>query len=379
MSGGIYTTDKSKTLQSLADVVMDNLQNNQAPVYDSTLEIFTNQTVLTPSDLPSGSLGDVIISDGVNGLQGTSRLNVNPSNGDITGTLIRADTNNLDIAIGLQGGNNSGGSTIAIGFDSGNNTGEGAIAIGYEAGQNGQGEFSIAIGPETARDSQGEFCVAIGGEAGQNSQNDQAIAIGNSAGRNSQGQSAIAIGYEAATTNQGNNSIVINATGSALENTNANSCKIAPIRTSTGTSQPLTYDDTTKELFQQTTLTINEASSRVGIGTTTPAVRLDVGTGSIRGATEIVNQSTGAISATNCYGDTIYADTSGGTLTLPAGVVGMNLQTINASGGTITVAVQTGEYLDDTLNGTDNLSTSGSKPHVHKFVCGATGKWYILH
>jgi len=101
--------------------------------------------------------------------------------------------------------------------------------------------------------------------------------------------------------------------------------------------------------------------------------------GSIRGATEVVNQSSGAISATNCYGDTIYATTSGGTLTLPAGVVGMNLYTINASGGSITLAVQSGEFLDDSVNGTDDLATSASKPHIHKYICGATGKWYILH
>jgi len=116
----------------------------------------------------------------------------------------------------------------------------------------------------------------------------------------------------------------------------------------------------------------------VGIGTTSPAVKLDVN-GSIRGATEVVNQSSGAISAVNCYGDTIYATTSGGTLTLPAGVVGMNLYTINASGGSITLAVQSGEFLDDSVNGTDDLATSASKPHIHKFICGATGKWYILH
>jgi len=116
----------------------------------------------------------------------------------------------------------------------------------------------------------------------------------------------------------------------------------------------------------------------VGIGTTSPAVKLDVN-GSIRGATEVVNQSSGAISAVNCYGDTIYADTSGFTLTLPAGVVGMNLQIINDSGGAITLAVTTGDYLDSGLNATENLTISGSKPYLHKVVCGATGKWFLSH
>jgi len=119
-------------------------------------------------------------------------------------------------------------------------------------------------------------------------------------------------------------------------------------------------------------------NGNVGIANANPQVKLDV-SGSIRGATEVVNLSSGLISAVNCYGDTIYADTATGTLTLPAGVVGMNLYTINASGGTITLAVTTGDYLDDTLNGTDNLAISGSKPYIHKVICGATGKWYILH
>lgn len=58
----------------------------------------------------------------------------------------------------------------------------------------------------------------------------------------------------------------------------------------------------------------------------------------------------------------------------------MHLQTINASGGDVTVKVQNNEFLDDHVNSTDNLNTSGNtKPHIHKFICGAPGKWYTLH
>ena len=539
---GIYDTVPFE-LQSLEDTAIVSPLNNQAPVYNSVTNLFENKNIaVTPSGGLTGSLGDVLIEDGVGGIQGTSRLNVDPSNGDISGTLIRADTTDNKIAIGFQAGlTNQSADSIAIGADAGKtNQSAAAIAIGNASGINTQSSGAIAIGSSSGSTGQLANAISIGTNAGNTTQLTSAIAIGVQAGETTQGENAVAIGRLAGKTNQANNSIVISATGSALDNTTANSCKIAPIRLSTGTSQPLTYDDTTNEVFQQTTLTINEASSRVGIGTTTPqekldvsgnviiknintdtilsldsgdnkdclinmyednnikwtlrnqgdnedrffiqssggatekrftiqqdgnvgigtttpsanlhikktgednsirigtnatgndayvyfntnvdwsvgidnsdgnkfkinnsssssggqtaitidtnenvgigtttpAVRLDVGTGSIRGATEIVNQSTGAISATNCYGDTIYATSSGGTLTLPSGVVGMNLQTINASGGAITLAVQTGEFLDDVLNGTDNLAVSGSKPFIHNYICGATGKWYILH
>ena len=462
---GIYDTVPFE-LQSLEDTAIVSPLNNQAPVYNSVTNLFENKNIaVTPSGGLTGSLGDVLIEDGVGGIQGTSRLNVDPSNGDISGTLIRADTTDNKIAIGFQAGlTNQSADSIAIGADAGKtNQSAAAIAIGNASGINTQSSGAIAIGSSSGSTGQLANAISIGTNAGNTTQLTSAIAIGVQAGETTQGENAVAIGRLAGKTNQANNSIVISATGSALDNTTANSCKIAPIRLSTGTTQPLTYDDTTKEVSKQTTVNIDEANNRVGIGvspsfkldivdtataatvnirssatiadgvgskiilgqssdsiaqiegkynggtggdnkdllfysggnlgtpkmtlkgsgnvgigTITPAVSLDV-SGSIRGATEIVNQSAGAISATNCYGDTIYATSSGGTLTLPSGVVGMNLQTINASGGSITLAVQTGEYLDDVLNGTDNLAVSGSKPFIHNYICGATGKWYILH
>lgn len=72
---------------------------------------------------------------------------------------------------------------------------------------------------------------------------------------------------------------------------------------------------------------------------------------------------------------------TGGTLTLPVGVVGMNLQTINATThGDVIVEISSGEFLDNTQDGVDNLKHGGTnKPYIHKFICGAPGKWYILH
>ena len=96
MTGGVYTTDKSKTLQSLADVDMDNLQNNQAPVYDATLEIFTNQHVATSTSPITANLGDVIIGDGASGITSTNKLFVDTVNSRV-GIGTTTPTSKLDV------------------------------------------------------------------------------------------------------------------------------------------------------------------------------------------------------------------------------------------------------------------------------------------
>ena len=73
---GLYQR-KSESLEGLTDVDITNIQNGQAPVYDATTQVYTNQTVLLPSSLPSGSSGDVIISNGTGGIESTINLNVN--------------------------------------------------------------------------------------------------------------------------------------------------------------------------------------------------------------------------------------------------------------------------------------------------------------
>jgi hypothetical protein len=74
------------------------------------------------------------------------------------------------------------------------------------------------------------------------------VALGGLAGSNAQGEYAVAIGNFAAPNNQASHSIVISAIGSGLENTTANSLKIAPIRNVTGSSGILQYDSITKEV-----------------------------------------------------------------------------------------------------------------------------------
>lgn len=98
----------------------------------------------------------------------------------------------------------------------------------------------------------------------------------------------------------------------------------------------------------------------------------------VDGSTRIVPENT-TINANDCYGSTIYK-TSAGSITLPAGVAGMRLYIICTATTTSNLGVQSGEYLDDVLNGTDNLSVGGgSKPFLHTVICGANGKWYLSH
>lgn len=80
------------------------------------------------------------------------------------------------------------------------------------------------------------------------------VALGNNAGKTNQGVSAVAIGQLAGSTNQANNSIVINATGSALENTTANTMIVKPVREVTGGVapvgfSPVYYNPTTGEFI----------------------------------------------------------------------------------------------------------------------------------
>ena len=213
MSGGIYTTDKSKTIASLADVDLDNIQNGQAPVYDATQELFTNQTVLTPSSLPSGSSGDVIISDGSSGLSSTSKLNVNPSNGTITGVLFNVDGAN--IKVGSSAGDSAGNDNISIGYQTGTNAGNYATAVGTIAGQNG-------------------------------------------------GTNSVSLGFNAQAND--NNCIVINGSGTLTQSLQTDSCYINPVRNLNATTLPnpyvVQYDDTNKEVIKSEDLHIRDIQNR---------------------------------------------------------------------------------------------------------------------
>ena len=137
---------------------------------------------------------------------------------------------------------------IAIGSNAGLTTqGAGSVAIGDKAGLTTQGGYAVAIGDNAGKTTQGAGTVAIGYQAGKTTQGEKAVAIGNRAGWTGQGAHAIAIGDEAGEANQAANSIVINATGSVVQNTQASSLVIKPIRGADNTNY-LKYNTTTGEV-----------------------------------------------------------------------------------------------------------------------------------
>ena len=119
------------------------------------------------------------------------------------------------------------------------------VELGESASSGTEG---VSIGKGT---SAGDYAQAIGNNAGNASQGVAAVAIGSQAGETSQGDKAIAIGQYAGQTNQAANSIVLNATGTALQNTTADSLVIKPIRNASGTHS-LEYNPTTGEVTYDT-------------------------------------------------------------------------------------------------------------------------------
>ena len=158
----------------------------------------------------------------------------------------------------------SGPSEIAIGQNAGLTTqGDSAVAIGYSAGQTTQGTRAVAIGRAAGGNEQGSYAVAVGLDAGATTQGTQAVAVGFSSGKINQGFNSVAVGWEAGYTgqgieavaigtgaghtNQGANSIILNATGSTLNQTVANTFTVKPVRQA-NTANALYYNSSTGEI-----------------------------------------------------------------------------------------------------------------------------------
>ena len=105
------------------------------------------------------------------------------------------------------------------------------------AGETNQNNNAVAIGRRTQHTGAGEYAVAIGLDAG----------------KTNQGENAVAIGHDAGQTNQAATSIVINASGTTLDNTTANSLKIKPVRDVSGSLpsgfKQLAHNATTGEII----------------------------------------------------------------------------------------------------------------------------------
>ena len=169
---------------------------------------------------------------------------------DLSGLV---SSNTTEVAIGLSAGEtNQGASAVAVGDEAGKtNQVARAVAIGDNAGATTQGSQSVAIGNRAGAVDQSAKSVAIGSFPGQTNQGGQAVAIGEFAGMQNQGESAVAIGASAGISSQAANSIVINATGTTVDNTQASSLVITPIRNAGGT-HALEYNPSTGEVTYDT-------------------------------------------------------------------------------------------------------------------------------
>ena len=185
------------------------------------------------------------------------------------------------------------------------NQGTSAVAIGENAGQTGQEAFAVAVGKYTGNISQGTKAAAFGISAGYRNQGESAVAIGDAAGAFEQGANAIAIGYEAGKTSQAANSIVINATGLELNNTQASSTVIQPVRNQ-ASANVMMYDPANGELTHTATpgtLAANIDQATLAIGATTATV---IGIGNA-GSTTTIN---GILSVPALVSNNITADDS---------------------------------------------------------------------
>ena len=188
-----------------------------------------------------------------------------------TDKIIFASTGGATTWATLGDKNNANGpSIIALGTLAGETSqGTQSIAIGESAGKTSQGNTAVAIGESAGKTSQGLSAVAIGTGAGTTNQGGAAIAIGNGVAVNNQGESAIAIGNLAVLAGQGDNaiaignraggfvnpqaatSIILNATGTQIENTTADSFVVKPVRNASGTHS-MEYNPTTGEITYDT-------------------------------------------------------------------------------------------------------------------------------
>ena len=140
--------------------------------------------------------------------------------------------------------------SIAIGPNAANRANNNSISIGVAAGNTNQGAGlgnAIAIGQQSGFQNQSGMAIAIGDFAGYQGQGGNSVAVGRNSGGFNQGNNSVAIGLAAGSISQANNSIILNATGTDLQQTIANTFTVKPIR-SLGTTNVLFYNTTTGEI-----------------------------------------------------------------------------------------------------------------------------------
>jgi len=269
----------------------------------------------------------------------TAGTHTGPVVGDVTGNAAGAHTGTFDgdmtgsvyaddSGILVDGVNNkivgdidtaslrTSESKIALGESAGEtNQGSFAIALGYSAGETDQESWATAVGFLAGTNTQGDRATAIGSNSGQVGQGANAVAIGVYAGNVGQGADAVAIGKSAGPLNQGANSIVINATGSTVNNTQASSTVIQPVRNQ-ASANVMMYNPANGELTHTATpgtLAANIDQATLAIGATT-ATAINIGNSSSTTTIDgIVNFGTALVAANITADDSIIIQTGVGS------------------------------------------------------------------
>jgi len=251
--------------------------------------------------------------------------------GDVTGSVfgddstVLVDGNNNKVVGDIQTSSlRTSESKIALGTGAGEtNQGSSAVAIGYQAGETDQESWAVGVGFAAGTNTQGEEATAVGSNSGQVGQGAGAVAIGAYAGNVGQGANAVAIGKSAGPLNQAANSIVINATGSTVNNTQASSTVIQPVRNASS-ANVMMYDPSNGELTHTATpgtLAADIDKAAIAIGATT-ATTIDIGNA---GSTTTIN---GTISLPSVVAGSITADDS------------MSITTATGDGNAISIGPQ---------------------------------------
>jgi hypothetical protein len=321
-------------------------------------------------------IGAVAIGSGAgSNTQGNQSVAIGENAGVIQGSTAVAIGQNAGGGVALQGDD-----AVAIGHGAGSNAqGTQSVAIGLYAGQTTQGTKAVAIGDNAGNTSQGNSAVAIGENAGYTTQGISAVAVGDGAGRDTQGQYAVAVGYGAGNSNQANNSIILNATGSILDQTTANTFTVAPVRNDTSNiAEVMFYNATSKEVTYGNTINVagNITGAYIlgnGSGLTSlpaPTVTPDISSNgdmsimTYDGVIRSVNYATVEPSSGNIKGGNI--STTGIVAANTANITTGNITTINSG------LLQNGNSnITITANGNVSIQSAGSNVELVVTSTGA--------
>jgi hypothetical protein len=272
-----YSTRGTPTVEQIKNVSADSALNGEVLIYNSTTELWENgsagggggteivatdnlRSLTSGTGTPTGT-GNILL--GINTGSTLTTQNSMVCLGSNAGTIASLTSvyggDVGSICIGANAGSaGANDRSVIIGYGAcsvsppANNIG--SVVIGYDAGKANMNYETVAVGSRSGESNMSFQGVAVGKNAGLLNHGQQAVSVGALAGENNAGNFSVSLGCRASQSGGSYAStIVINATGSNLNPTQANSCIIKPIRNATGVANSLFYDSTSGELTYDAT------------------------------------------------------------------------------------------------------------------------------